>query len=531
MDAAEEDKQELENRSGDCVNFMSSNLSSDWDYNGAHFANSSMGLIQNSSPMPIRKDDLVGPSCSSSVSMADSFHPAIWHHTTDSQPLAFAGIDAHNVASDSVAAGLSGVFPQSLRQEAELCWDVAGSVFKRGLLLPTEPGVIPHSLSHFPADSAFIERAARFSSFNAGNFAEMTNPFSIPQSVRSFLQGGHGMNEISGGHPQEIEPGMAEGSLNMTLLTDRGAMEGKIERRCGRPLDEREHGVAMIVNVADEAELSGGAKEGKPTIDICDEPSSTEELGLRKRKRGGQGGEPGQNNALRQQFDEPAMAAGEVPRNGGQIPISTINKNTRNQGKPSSGVSDPTKEEYIHVRARRGQATNSHSLAERVRREKISERMKLLQDLVPGCSKVTGKAVMLDEIINYVQSLQRQVEFLSMKLATVNPRLDFNLEALLPKDVFSIRSDPSTTSMIFSADMPKAYAPLHPSEPGIFQPGLPTIGSSSGALRTAVSSQLPTSQLPNAWEDEYHNAVQIGFNAPTPLNSQDTNSGHMKVEL
>jgi hypothetical protein len=45
-----------------------------------------------------------------------------------------------------------------------------------------------------------------------------------------------------------------------------------------------------------------------------------------------------------------------------------------------------------------------------IRREKISERMKHLQDLVPGCSKVTGKAVMLDEIINYVQSLQRQVE-------------------------------------------------------------------------------------------------------------------------
>ncbi|KMZ76160.1 hypothetical protein ZOSMA_106G00660 [Zostera marina] len=39
----------------------------------------------------------------------------------------------------------------------------------------------------------------------------------------------------------------------------------------------------------------------------------------------------------------------------------------------------------------------------------MSERMKFLQDLVPGCNKkVTGKAVMLDEIIHYVQSLQRQ---------------------------------------------------------------------------------------------------------------------------
>ncbi|XP_018836554.2 transcription factor bHLH137-like [Juglans regia] len=76
---------------------------------------------------------------------------------------------------------------------------------------------------------------------------------------------------------------------------------------------------------------------------------------------------------------------------------------------------------YIHVRARRGQATDSHSLAERVRREKISERMKILQGLVPGCDKVTGKALMLDEIINYVQSLQNQVQFLSMTLASVNP--------------------------------------------------------------------------------------------------------------
>ena len=49
-----------------------------------------------------------------------------------------------------------------------------------------------------------------------------------------------------------------------------------------------------------------------------------------------------------------------------------------------------------------------------VRRERISERMRYLQELVPGCSKVTGKAGMLDEIINYVQSLQRQVEAWSL---------------------------------------------------------------------------------------------------------------------
>lgn len=36
--------------------------------------------------------------------------------------------------------------------------------------------------------------------------------------------------------------------------------------------------------------------------------------------------------------------------------------------------------------------------------------MKCLQELVPGCNKITGRAGLLDEIINYIQSLQRQVE-------------------------------------------------------------------------------------------------------------------------
>ncbi|KAG2242954.1 hypothetical protein Bca52824_095199 [Brassica carinata] len=92
--------------------------------------------------------------------------------------------------------------------------------------------------------------------------------------------------------------------------------------------------------------------------------------------------------------------------------------------------SETQKQDYIHVRARRGEATDRHSLAERARREKISKKMKCLQDIVPGCNKVTGKAGMLDEIINYVQSLQQQVEFLSMKLSFLNPELEFHINEL-----------------------------------------------------------------------------------------------------
>ncbi|XP_039043623.1 transcription factor bHLH75-like [Hibiscus syriacus] len=94
------------------------------------------------------------------------------------------------------------------------------------------------------------------------------------------------------------------------------------------------------------------------------------------------------------------------------------NTNTRKRNRFEKGKTKAKNEErVIHVRAKRGQATDSHSLAERVRREKINEKMRCLQDLVPGCHKTMGMAVMLDEIINYVHSLQNQIEFLSMELA------------------------------------------------------------------------------------------------------------------
>ncbi|KAH0749778.1 hypothetical protein KY290_029010 [Solanum tuberosum] len=120
-----------------------------------------------------------------------------------------------------------------------------------------------------------------------------------------------------------------------------------------------------------------------------------------------------------------------------------IEKKAKDNNKKKEEKKAPTG--YVHVRARRGQATDSHSLAERVRREKISERMKILQTLVPGCDKVTGKALMLDEIINYVQSLQNQVEFLSMKLASLNPMYycDFGMEL----DALMVKPDQSWSGL------------------------------------------------------------------------------------
>uniref|UniRef100_A0A0E0F5D8 BHLH domain-containing protein n=1 Tax=Oryza meridionalis TaxID=40149 RepID=A0A0E0F5D8_9ORYZ len=202
------------------------------------------------------------------------------------------------------------------------------------------------------------------------------------------------------------------------------------------------------------------------------------------------------------------------------------------KGKVLDAAGEPPKD-YIHVRARRGQATDSHSLAERVRREKISERMKLLQDLVPGCNKVTGKAVMLDEIINYVQSLQRQVEFLSMKLSTVNPQLDFDVDNFIPKDQ---ANDPSMPA-------PLSLPPPPPSlsySPEGASPAICYASSQGTAMQSVVTSTkhletaptfanhhiIPVPSLDGfhsahsqagscMWEDDLQSVVQMGFRGNT----------------
>ncbi|XP_023545593.1 transcription factor bHLH66-like [Cucurbita pepo subsp. pepo] len=79
----------------------------------------------------------------------------------------------------------------------------------------------------------------------------------------------------------------------------------------------------------------------------------------------------------------------------------------------SGGGSATSAQPRQRVRARRGQATDPHSIAERLRRERIAERMKGLQELVPNANK-TDKASMLDEIIDYVKFLQLQVKVLSV---------------------------------------------------------------------------------------------------------------------
>ncbi|KAG2712067.1 hypothetical protein I3760_04G107900 [Carya illinoinensis] len=64
---------------------------------------------------------------------------------------------------------------------------------------------------------------------------------------------------------------------------------------------------------------------------------------------------------------------------------------------------------------KRSRAAEVHNLSERRRRDRINEKMKALQELIPRCNKFqSDKASMLDEAIEYLKSLQLQVQMMSM---------------------------------------------------------------------------------------------------------------------
>ncbi|CAM8922955.1 unnamed protein product [Rhodiola kirilowii] len=74
--------------------------------------------------------------------------------------------------------------------------------------------------------------------------------------------------------------------------------------------------------------------------------------------------------------------------------------------------------------SKRSRAAEVHNLSERRRRDRINEKMRALQELIPHCNKV-DKASMLDEAIEYLKTLQLQVQMMSMGSGLCMPPMMF----------------------------------------------------------------------------------------------------------
>lgn len=70
---------------------------------------------------------------------------------------------------------------------------------------------------------------------------------------------------------------------------------------------------------------------------------------------------------------------------------------------------DANKQIRGSMSSKRSRAAEVHNLSERRRRDRINEKMRALQELIPRCNK-SDKASMLDEAIEYLKSLQLQVQ-------------------------------------------------------------------------------------------------------------------------
>ncbi|KAE9617982.1 hypothetical protein Lal_00037918 [Lupinus albus] len=367
------------------------------------------------------------------------------------------------------------------------------------------------TVAEFSADPGFAERAAKFSCFGSKSFNG--------RKTQLGLNNNHEMSQRSNLLMENVKLITRVSSSPSLKVLGIGSQMG---------IQENKNSPMEVVNSQEESTISqqnpnamnsrkrknyskGKAKETSTSamgISLHAHEASEDSNAKRYKSNEGDGNE---NGSLKEEEESKEGAS---------------NGSEDKHKKGNSKHSEPPKD-YIHVRARRGQATDSHSLAERVRREKISERMKLLQDLVPSCNKVIGKALMLDEIINYVQSLQRQVEFLSMKLATVNTRMDFNIENMISKDIFQSNNSLAHPTL-----------PLDSSSEGFYgqqQPQNSTINNIvlDDNLHQNIAMQLSSldgfseggSQYPVAFSEGDLNAiVQMGFGQTTNRKSLQSHS-------
>ncbi|CAK9153013.1 unnamed protein product [Ilex paraguariensis] len=413
------------------------------------------------------------------------------------------------------------------------------------------------------ADPGFAERAAKFSCFGSRSFNGPKSQFGLNNTELQY---------------KSSAPSLGSGMLPRVFSSPSlKAAESPMENKHSAQTQMGMRSDNGFGSVSDKklSKLSGSAANSNEESSVSEQIPSGEtgsktpnEMNSRKRKAVSRGKSkedvPIQSATKIAEADDDTNAKRPKPTEengnefGGVKTEEETKGSTNDEGNESQKLAkantkppEPLKD-YIHVRARRGQATDSHSLAERVRREKISERMKLLQDLVPGCNKVTGKALMLDEIINYVQSLQRQVEFLSMKLSTVNPSLEFNMDGLLSKEIFQP-----------NGSLPHPVHPLDPSAPAFYghqpqqSPQQKNISAGPASQCSAdkldatfcrnFGMQLPpvegfsegVSQFPTFCEDDLQSIVQMGLgqspNQATEFRLQSfpvqNQTSCMKIEL
>ncbi|XP_078170159.1 uncharacterized protein LOC144564435 [Carex rostrata] len=167
---------------------------------------------------------------------------------------------------------------------------------------------------------------------------------------------------------------------------------------------------------------------------------------------------------------------------------------------------------------RRSRAAEVHNLSERRRRQRINEKMRALQELIPHCNK-TNKASILDEAIEYIKSLQMQVQqfiwmgsgILPMMYPGVNPLMAF-------------------MGPVNQANKPQIQGLVQMPRVASVNPSLATLNSVPNHLPQFVSPTLNPASNFHAQMQNFHIALERGQQASQVANSNASGS-HMAQSI
>ncbi|CAN0896052.1 Transcription factor UNE10 [Linum grandiflorum] len=172
---------------------------------------------------------------------------------------------------------------------------------------------------------------------------------------------------------------------------------------------------------------------------------------------------------------------------------------------------------------RRSRASDVHNQSERRRRDRINQKMKALQKLVPNANK-TDKASMLDEVIDYLRQLRAQVEMMnnirSMKppqpqMIMMVPNIDAALhhqqqQQLQMSHLLSPATFMTNTSPPFL--LPHLVANMNSGEAGL---------SSSNVAQSSMNVELYLKNMAAMYEQQQvHNRRTNGIGAASHHSSQ-----------
>lgn len=206
----------------------------------------------------------------------------------------------------------------------------------------------------------------------------------------------------------------SETQVSMSALHTSRLLQDQHERR---PATASLGGSKPTVSVSKSASaLQNQLPVGKikESVPVPDDPP--EAFGRRNHRSGNQ---QANTAAGKPKFTEPAVESSSVRSLGASNdPTYSFKRTYEDTDQESAYLSEDftrKKVEEPHQGAKRSRTAHEqvHNLSERRRRDKFNKKMRALKELIPNCNKVDN-ASMLDEAIEYLKTLQLQLQIMSM---------------------------------------------------------------------------------------------------------------------